>query len=166
MIRHNYLRPVRNKDFRHRDAALNYAVDFLQKFFNVKSHAITDDIYGVIVKHARRQCMQCKTSVIIDDCMSRICSALKANNDVGLCCKHIRDFAFSLVAPVGADYSLYHVYKHLLNIYFDIQAENLSVLFKNRFDKLVYKFLGLLRSAPYKVSGLHNRLKLGQCHSE
>ena len=53
--------------------------------------------------------MQCKFTVIIYDRMSCICSTLKTDNNICLCCKHICDLAFSLIAPVSAYYCCNHL---------------------------------------------------------
>ena len=46
--------------------------------------------------------MKCKSSVFINNCVARIGTALKANNDISFGSKHIGNFTLALIAPVGA----------------------------------------------------------------
>ena len=52
--------------------------------------------------------MQCELSVLVNDRVSRIRTALKADDDVRLGGKHVCDLAFSFVAPVCSDNCLNH----------------------------------------------------------
>ena len=52
--------------------------------------------------------MQCKSAVFVYNGVPCICTALKTNNYVCFTRKHIRNFTFALVAPVGADNCFYH----------------------------------------------------------
>ena len=45
--------------------------------------------------------MEGKLSIIVDNGMTRIASALKADDNVGLLCQHVRYFSFSLITPVS-----------------------------------------------------------------
>ena len=77
----------------------------LFKFQQIESDAVSDNIDGMLMAYARRQQMKCKPAVFIDDSMSCVGTALKANHDVRLGCKHISDLALALVTPVSSDYS-------------------------------------------------------------
>ena len=52
--------------------------------------------------------MQCEFAVLVYNRMARICTALKTNHNVRFLRKHVRDFTFSFVAPVGANYCFNH----------------------------------------------------------
>ena len=47
--------------------------------------------------------MKSEFAVIIDNCMSGICSTLETNDNICFFGKHICDLTFSFVAPAGAD---------------------------------------------------------------
>ena len=52
--------------------------------------------------------MQSKATVIGDDRVAGVAAALETNNDIGIFRQNIGDFAFSFVAPAGADNCFYH----------------------------------------------------------
>ena len=52
--------------------------------------------------------MKCEFTVIIDDGMSCIGTALETNDNVCFLRHHICDFTFSFVTPVGSDYCFNH----------------------------------------------------------
>ena len=52
--------------------------------------------------------MKCKLSIVVDNRMSGICSSLKADDDIGLLCEHVRNLTFSLISPVSTYYCFYH----------------------------------------------------------
>ena len=49
--------------------------------------------------------------------MASVAAALETNNDIGIFRQNIGDFAFSFVAPAGADNCFYHNSSSLSNIY-------------------------------------------------
>ena len=53
--------------------------------------------------------MQREFAVIVHDRVACVRPALKTYDDVGLFSKHIRDLAFTLIAPVRTNYCSYHV---------------------------------------------------------
>src|SRR5699024_405362 len=75
---------------------------------DVEGNAVTDDIGDVGVKYARGKGVQRKAAIVVDDGMARVGSALEADDHVCLFGKHVGNFAFSFVAPVGADNCFYH----------------------------------------------------------
>ena len=62
------------------------------------------------MKNAGRQCVEREFTVLIDDRVSGVCTALKADHDVSGISQHIRDLTFSLVAPVCAYDSFNHIF--------------------------------------------------------
>ena len=53
--------------------------------------------------------MQGKFSIVVYNCMSGVCPALKSYYNVCLFCQHIRYFTFAFVSPVCSYYCLYHI---------------------------------------------------------
>ena len=62
------------------------------------------------VENAGRQKVERKLAIVVDDRMSCIAASLKTDDDVGLIRQHVRDFSFSLIAPIGAYYCSYHLF--------------------------------------------------------
>ena len=59
--------------------------------------------------------MKRKLTVIVDDGVTGVGTALKADNDILICGEHISNFTFTLVAPVCTDNCSYH-FKNLRKI--------------------------------------------------
>ena len=103
VIRHHNLCPVGNKKLGLRNALGSNVVNFLNKLRNIKSYAVTDDVCNLGMAYARRKKMQSKLSVIVDNCVTCVCTALETDNDIRFGSKHICDFTLTFVAPVSAD---------------------------------------------------------------
>ena len=108
MVRHYHLSPVRHKDLRLRNSLIHDTLNLTEQNRNVQRHAVSDDAGGMIIKHTGRQRVQRKFSIIIYDCVARIGSALKTDDDVRLLSKHVCNLAFSLVSPVCSHNCFYH----------------------------------------------------------
>ena len=52
--------------------------------------------------------MQGELAIGIDDGMTRVAAALITDDNIGLSCLDVCDFAFSFVAPIGAYNCCYH----------------------------------------------------------
>ena len=77
---------------------------FLNEVFNAESNTVADYIGDILMENTRRKLVKSKFSVIVDNCMSCVCTALKTNYDVAVVCKNIGNFTLALVAPVDTDY--------------------------------------------------------------
>ena len=86
-----------------------YILQLRYKLVNIQRHAVADDAGGVVVAHAGGHQVECKAPMLVNDGVSRICAALKANNNIALGSKHIRDLALTFIAPVCSYNSLYHM---------------------------------------------------------
>ena len=67
-----------------------------------------NDACGVMIEYTRGQQVQCETTVLIDNRMTGVASALETDDDVRLLGQHVCNLTFTLVAPVGANDSSYH----------------------------------------------------------
>ena len=52
--------------------------------------------------------MQRKFAVVVDDRMTGVGAALKADDHIAVVCENVGDFTLTLVAPVGAYDCFYH----------------------------------------------------------
>ena len=52
--------------------------------------------------------MQCKFSVVIDNCVSGVTAALKANDNVRLGSNDVSNFTFTFVSPISTNNSFNH----------------------------------------------------------
>ena len=111
MVRHQKLHSVRHQDLRLGYAALHKGLQFLREFRDIESHAVSDHVRDVRGKHAGGQQVQSKAAVLIDDGMARVGSPLEPDNNIRLLGKHIRDLAFSFIAPVC---SYDRFYRHMI----------------------------------------------------
>ena len=85
--------------------------DFLGAIMNL---GISRSCIGdILMKNTRRKLVKSKFSVIVDYCMSCVCTALKTNYDVAVVCENIGNFTLALVAPVGTYNCFYHFTKLL-----------------------------------------------------
>ena len=101
MIRHYYLRSVRNKQLRRGNSLLYHLIQLVKKHGYIQRYAVSYNIGSALRENARRQCMKRKFTIIIDNGMTCITSALETDDNVRLFCKHICDLAFSFVSPVS-----------------------------------------------------------------
>jgi hypothetical protein len=102
MVGHDNLAAVGNQQVRCRDPASQDMVDFLEQGRDIQGHTIADDIRDMTVKDARRQLVQGKFAVVVDDGVAGIGAALVTNDNIGLAGKHVGNLAFSFIAPVTA----------------------------------------------------------------
>ena len=82
-------------------------VQLFAELLNVERNTVADDAGGVVIADAAGHQMKRKPAAVVDNGVARVCTALKPDNDIRFFCKHVRNFAFALVAPVGADDRLY-----------------------------------------------------------
>jgi hypothetical protein len=75
--------------------------------------------------------MKGKVAILIVYGVTGVRAALKPYHNVGLTCQHIGNFAFALVAPVGADYCFNHTKNSYQDNYRNIIIQPLP-LFKIR----------------------------------
>ena len=108
MIRHNYLTALRHHKLRRRNSLFDYAVIFAQQLVDIESHAVSDAVYHAFVENSGRKRVKGKFTVFVFNGVTGVGTALKAYDNIRAACQHIRDFTFSLVAPVGSYNSFYH----------------------------------------------------------
>ena len=92
-------------------------LELVDEVFNGERNAVANDIEDVLSKNTGGQLMQSKATVIGDDRVAGVAAALETNNDIGIFRQNIGDFAFSFVAPAGADNCFYPKSSSLSNIY-------------------------------------------------
>ena len=109
MIRHQHLRPIGNQQVWSGNTPIGNFLNLLEQVRNVEGYSISQNTGGMIVKDPGRQHMKRELPVIVYNRVTGVASALKADNNIRLLRKHVRDFSFSFVAPVGADYCFYHL---------------------------------------------------------
>ena len=100
VIGHDDLAALGNHQLRSGDASVLYAFQLIHEDRDVECHAVSDDIHDFLVEYTRRKGMQGKFSIVIDNGMSRICSALEADDDICAVCKGICDLSLAFVSPV------------------------------------------------------------------
>ncbi len=108
MIGHQQLRPLRDDQIGGGHALVGDALQLCDQFFDVQRHAVSDDIGYMGIERTGGEDMQCKSAVVVDDGMTGIGAALKADDNIGGLRQHIGDFALALVAPVCAYDCFYH----------------------------------------------------------
>ena len=91
-------------------APLLQALQLFEQHRDVQGHAVADDVGDMAVKHAGRQSVQGKLAVVVDDGVAGVGAALEPDDDIRFRRQHVGDFAFALVAPVGAYDCFYHRY--------------------------------------------------------
>ena len=109
MVRHKDLCSVAYQKFWIKTCFFNI-LKFVDEFIDVECYAVADNTGCVVVANTRRHKMQSKSAVFVNDSVSCIGTALKANNNVALFGKHIGDFTLAFVAPVSTYYCSYHFY--------------------------------------------------------
>ena len=109
MIRHHNLRTVGNDNVRFGNAAVLQLLHFLDEVFNAERNAVADDVGDVPVEHTGGKLVQCKLAVVVNDRVSGVGSALKADDHITVAGEHIGDLALALVAPVCAYDCFNHV---------------------------------------------------------
>ena len=90
------------------DATFRQGVHFAEKLTDIQGHAVADDVGDMVVKHAGGKLVEGEPAELVDDGVSGVAAALKADDDIRLSRQHIGDFALALVAPVGAYDRSYH----------------------------------------------------------
>ena len=88
MVRHHHLHPVRNQKLRLHTGGLQ-SVHLLQKFPQIQGDPVTNDIGHMGIKNAGGQLMQRKASMLIDNGMSGIASALEPHDNIGFRLRHL-----------------------------------------------------------------------------
>ena len=84
MVRHNNLSAVGDDDVGCGYASVLKLLHFLDEVLDAESYAVADDVGDILMKYARRELMQRKFAVIVDDGVTCVRTALKADNDVAV----------------------------------------------------------------------------------
>ena len=103
MIRHHDLAPFAYLEINLGHSAVKNMLNLFHKLRDIKRNSVCNYICNVRKADSARKLMKRKFSVIVDDSMSGVGSALKANDHIRLSGKHIGNFSLSLIAPVCAD---------------------------------------------------------------
>ena len=117
--------------------------------------------------------------------MAGVAAALETNNNIGIFRQNIGDFAFSFVAPAGADNCFYHNSSSLSNILYifissqsrlkrrgELQIDFCGLCFgvciaiENRLYDIVKKNFGLARCAADILVRVYDALELVECDAE
>ena len=69
----------------------------------MEGNTVADDVGGALREYTGGQKVERKSAVVVDNRVSRICTALVANHNVRILCEHVRNLTLTFVAPVGAD---------------------------------------------------------------
>ena len=101
VIRHDHLCAFRHHQARP-DPFLMQGLGLLEKLSDVQRHAVSDDIDGVVVKHAARKLVQGEFPILIDDGVAGVAAALKADDYIRLGGEDVGDFSLPLITPVRA----------------------------------------------------------------
>ena len=104
MVRQYDMGAVADGDAADVDALVMHFLDFLQHDAGVDDDAVAEDADLAVVQDARRQQAQFVRNIVDDDRMARVGAAGITDHRVGLLGQIIHDFAFSFIAPLGADY--------------------------------------------------------------
>ena len=107
VIGHQDLRAIGHQQLRVQPRLFHIRQLFAE-FLDTQRHAVADDAGGVVIAHPAGHQMEREASFVVDDGMTGVGAALKPHDNVRLFGKHIGDFAFALVAPVGADNCFNH----------------------------------------------------------
>ena len=107
VIGHQDLRAIGHQQLRVQPRLFHIRQLFAE-FLDIQRHAVADDAGGVVIAHPAGHQMEREASFVVDDGMTGVGAALKPHDNVRLFGKHIGDFAFALVAPVGADNCFNH----------------------------------------------------------
>ncbi|MPM73460.1 hypothetical protein SDC9_120440 [bioreactor metagenome] len=115
MIWHQYLNSIGNHDFWFFNSAFLNIVQFLYKVWNIKCYTRSYYVYCVFIKYTGWHLMERKFTIIVYYCVARIASTLKSNNNISLSSKHICNFTFSFIAPIGTNNCFDHSdHSHLI----------------------------------------------------
>ena len=147
MIGHQQLCTLRNENMGRGNAPLPQMLEFAEKAGYVQSHAVADDVGDMGIEYAGGKQVQCELAIVADDGMAGIGTALEADHNVGFFRKHVGNFPFALVAPVGANDCLDH--KRFL-LYFktefqSVRERNGKIWPPPKTEKLYTTILGLSR---------------------
>ena len=115
MIRHHDLTSFADEDIDLGNAAVLDGLNLFHQSRNVDRNAVSDDVCGVREADTRGKLMKRKLTVIVDDGVTGVGTALKAYNDVRIGGEHIGNLTFPFVAPVCTDNCSYH-FKNLRKI--------------------------------------------------
>src|SRR5665647_55858 len=91
----------------------------------MQSYTLCNNIYNIFSKNTRRQQMKREFTILVNDCMPRIGSPLKTDNNIGFPCKQISYLSLALITPIASYYSFNHIY-YLLQIDLDTQQRHLT----------------------------------------
>ena len=113
MIGHDDLTSVRDHQVGGRNAPLLNLRNLPEQDGDIQRHAVADDIHDILVKGTGRKRVQGKFTIFVDNGMAGIGAALETDDHIRLLCQCIRNFAFSLISPVGA----YDCFNHKFLLY-------------------------------------------------
>ena len=116
MVGKHYLGAVGNVNLGLRNTCLFQRLQLCQEFSDIHGNAISQNAGYIGVKHSAGQKMQRKTSIRIDDGMSRIGSSLKTNYDVRRFRQIVCNLPLSFISPVCTDNCLNHTCSPFLHL--------------------------------------------------
>ena len=108
VIGHQDLRPFGDDEVRGGNALIGDALQLIDQLHNIQRHTVADDVGDVGIENAGRQNVQREAAIVVDDGVTRVCTALETDDNVGMFRHHVSDFTLAFVAPVGANDRFYH----------------------------------------------------------
>ena len=108
MIRHQHLCAFGNQNLRRRQALFFNGSQLFEEKFDIQRNARAKHVDHIRRTHTAGQKMERKAAIIVDDGMTGVRTALKANHNIGFRRKHIGNLTLALVAPVRTDNRAYH----------------------------------------------------------
>ena len=103
VVGHQELCPLGNDEVGGGDALIGDALELLDQLFHIQRHAVADDVGDVRVESTGGEDVEREAPVVVDDGVTGVRTALKADDDVRRLRQHVGDLALALVAPVGAN---------------------------------------------------------------
>src|SRR5579863_633278 len=104
MVRQDYMRAVADEEVAvHLDAGVAERADFLEECHGVEDDSVANDAAATGTQNAAGHQLQNELLAIDDDSVSGIVAAGIAGHDGEVLREHVDDFAFALVAPLGAN---------------------------------------------------------------
>ncbi|OPZ46035.1 MAG: hypothetical protein BWY94_00927 [Actinobacteria bacterium ADurb.BinA094] len=104
VVRHDQVGVAAHAQVVAADTACAQRLQLSEQDVRVDHHAVADHAGLGLVQDARRDEVELELLAVADDGVAGVVAALEARHHVGLLGQQVRDLAFALVAPLGADH--------------------------------------------------------------
>ena len=101
VVGHEQLGPLRNDQLGRRHTLIGDGLELLHQLHHIQGNAVANDVGDVGIKNAGGQNVKRKPTIVIDNGMSSVGTALEPDDHVRGLRQHVGDLALSFVAPVG-----------------------------------------------------------------